>query len=75
MFHNINSMIDLFTMFKDEQDCIEYMEHIRWGSLVISPFDSDSKVYKCKNNKYYCVRSNKYFNVKLELFWRIPKFQ
>lgn len=68
MFHNINSIMDLFTMFPDEQDCIEYMEFIRWGSLVISPFDSDSKVYKCKNNKYYCVRSNKYFNVKTGTF-------
>lgn len=68
MFHNINSIMDLFSMFPDEQDCIEYMEYIRWGSLVISPFDSDSKVYKCKNNKYYCVRSNKYFNVKTGTF-------
>lgn len=51
-------------MFPDEQSCIEYLEEIRWGEIVVSPFDPKSKVYKCKNNRYYCVNSNKYFNVK-----------
>lgn len=68
MLQNIKSVICLFSMFPDEQACIDYLEHIRWGSLVTSPFDQYSKVYKCKNNKYYCTRTNKYFNVKTKTF-------
>lgn len=33
---------------------------MRWHGYVTSPFVEDSKVYKCKNNRYCC----KYFNVK-----------
>lgn len=31
---------------------------------VISPFDENSKVYKCKNGKYRCANTGKYFDVK-----------
>lgn len=37
---------------------------MRWNGNIISPFDSDSKVYDCKGNKYKCKNSGKYFNVK-----------
>lgn len=51
-------------MFPNEQSCIDYLEEKRWGNVIISPYDEDSKVYKCKNNKYKCKRTGKYFNVK-----------
>lgn len=59
-----NSISDLIDTFSNEQICIDYLERIRWGENVISPFDSDSKVYKCKGNKFRCRNSGKYFNVK-----------
>jgi transposase-like protein len=61
---NFNSTEELSQTFHEEQLCVEYLEEIRWEGYVISPFDSTSKVYKCKNNKYRCKNTGKYFNVK-----------
>jgi transposase-like protein len=60
----IKSIIDLVKAFPTEQSCIDYLEAVRWGENVVSPFDANSKVYKCKGNKYRCKNTNKYFNVK-----------
>lgn len=58
------SMFDLLKAFPDDQTCIDHLEELRWNGNVISPFDSASKVYKCKGNKYKCKNTGKYFNVK-----------
>ena len=52
MTKEFNSVIELFEVFSTEQDCIDHLEHLRWNGYVVSPFDSTSKVYKCKDNKY-----------------------
>ena len=44
--------------------CIDHLENMIWGDVIISPFDATSKVYKCKGNKYRCKNTGKYFNVK-----------
>lgn len=59
-----NSIIDLLKKFPDEQSCIDHLEKIIWQGNVVSPFDSTSKVYKCKNNRYKCKNSGKYFTIK-----------
>lgn len=59
-----NSIIEITQLFRDEAICIEYLELMRWSDGVVSPFDSTSKVYKCKNGKYRCKNTGKYFNVK-----------
>jgi len=59
-----NSILELLQTFQNEQDCINHLEELRWEGYVVSPFDTTSKVYKCKNNRYRCVNSGKYFNVK-----------
>lgn len=61
---NFKSILELFEAFPDEQCCIDHLERLRWGGYVVSPFDSTSKVYKCKDNKYRCKNTGKYFNVK-----------
>lgn len=61
---NFNSIISLITNFDTEQKCINYLEEQRWNGKVISPFDNNSKVYKCKNNLYKCKNTNRFFNVK-----------
>jgi len=58
------SVYDLLKKFPDEHNCIKHLESLRWGKLVISPFDESSQVYKCKNNRYKCKNTGKYFNVK-----------
>jgi len=58
------SIFDLLESFKTEQDCIDYLEIIRWQGNIISPYDVNSTVYKCKNNRYKCRNTNKYFNVR-----------
>ncbi|WP_125718751.1 hypothetical protein [Flavobacterium ustbae] len=64
--YNLKSAVDLFNVFPDEQSCIVHLENLRWNGVITSPFDPDSKVYKCKNNKYRCKKTGKYFNVKTE---------
>ncbi|MGG7437349.1 IS1595 family transposase [Chryseobacterium arthrosphaerae] len=61
---NIKSVFELNQTFSTEQDCIDYLEMLKWNKLPISPFDETSKVYKCKNNQYRCKNTGKYFNVK-----------
>ena len=61
---DFNSVIELIQSFPDEQTCIDHLEEIRWNGNVVSPFDSTSKVYDCKGNKYKCKNTGKYFNVK-----------
>jgi len=61
---SFNSILELVSEFSTEQVCIEHLESIRWGNQVVSPFDPDSKVYKCKGGKYRCRNTGKYFNAK-----------
>ncbi len=61
---NIKSVFELTQTFSSEQVCIEYLEQLKWSGIITSPFDSNSKVYKCKNNQYRCKNTGKYFNVK-----------
>lgn len=60
---NIKSVVQLIQTFPKQEDCIKYLEQIRWENNPVSPFDETSKVYKCKNNKYRCKNTGKYFNV------------
>ena len=62
--NGFNSLVDLMEYFSTEQKCIEYLERIRWGGKVVSPFDDTSKVYKCSNG-YWCKNTNKTFNVRI----------
>ena len=64
MKFEFKSLFDLQSAFPDEQSCIDHLENIIWGDVIISPFDATSKVYKCKGNKYRCKNTGKYFNVK-----------
>ncbi|WP_353149909.1 IS1595 family transposase [Chryseobacterium sp.] len=61
---NIKSVYELMQVFPTEQACIDYLENVRWGGLVVSPFDPTSVVYKCKGNQYRCKNTGKYFNCK-----------
>ena len=61
---NFKSIFDLIKAFPSEQSCIDHLEKLRWNGKVVSPFDENSKVYKCKNNRYRCSNTKKYFNVK-----------
>ena len=65
---NIKSLFDLQKRFPDEQSCIDYLEHILWAGTPVSPFDPESKVYKCKNNRYKCKNTGKYFNIRNNTF-------
>lgn len=72
---DFNSIIEIVQVFKDEQTCIEYLEELRWGGVVVSPFDKDSTVYKCKGNKYRCRNTGKYFNVKTNTLFDNTKIE
>lgn len=64
MLPQFKSIFDLLKAFPTEQSCIDHLEGLRWEGIVVSPFDSESKVYKCAGNKYKCKNTGKYFNVR-----------
>jgi ISXO2-like transposase domain len=72
---DFNSILELIKTFPNEQTCIDHLEILRWNGNVISPFDSTSKVYKCKGSKYRCKNSGKYFNVKTETLFDNTKIE
>jgi ISSpo8 transposase len=49
MLSQFESLFDFQDAFQTEDDCIAHLEDLRWHEVVVSPFDSTSKVYKCKN--------------------------
>ena len=61
---DFNSILDVKNTFPTEEDCILYLEKLRWNGHIVSPFDAYTKVYKCANHRYRCKESGKYFNVK-----------
>ncbi len=61
---DIKSVLQLLNTFSTEEKCIEHLEQMRWGGIVVSPFDPSSDVYKCKGDRYRCKNTGKYFNVK-----------
>lgn len=64
LFKEFKTIFDLIDSFPDEQSCIDFLERQKWQNGPISPFDSSSKVWKCKNNRYKCKNTGKYFNVR-----------
>lgn len=64
LIKKFNTIIDLLNTFPDKEACIRHLEILRWNGNVVSPFDTTSKVYKCKGNRYRCKNTGKYFNVK-----------
>lgn len=72
---DFNSILELLQTFHDEQVCIEHLEILRWNGHVVSPFDSTSKVYKCKGNNYRCKNTGKYFNVKTNTLFDNTKIE
>jgi len=64
MLPEFKSIFDLIKAFPTEQSCIDHLEKLQWQGNPVSPFQADSKVYKCAGNKYKCKSTGKYFNVR-----------
>lgn len=61
---DFRSIIEIINTFDTEQKCIDFLEEQRWSGHVVSPYDSESKVYKLANNWYKCKKTGKFFNVR-----------
>ena len=61
---SFNSLIELAEAFSTEEVCLKYLESLIWENGVVSPFDPESKVYVCSDNRYICKNTGKSFNVK-----------
>lgn len=68
-----SSIFDLLKAFPDEKACINHLEKLRWSGVVVSPFDAESIVYVCANNRYKCKNTGKYFNVKVATIFEDTK--
>lgn len=72
-FQEFSSVYNLQKAFPTEQSCIDYLEKLRWNGNVVSPFDPESKVYKCANNRYRCKNTKKYFNIRTKTIFADSK--
>lgn len=73
MQKEIDYIKEIYDRFPNEQSCIDHLEWLRWNGKVVSPFDSSSVVYKCKDNKYRCKNTGKYFSVKTNTLFEDSK--
>ena len=64
LMKKFKSVLELLKVLPSEQACIKHFEKLRWNGIITSPFEPNSKVYKCANNRYKCKNTGKYFNVK-----------
>ena len=71
----LNSLSSLMALFDNEEFCMQHLERLRWSGNVISPFDSYSKVYKCKLSRYRCKNTGKYFNAKTNTIFHNSKIE
>jgi transposase-like protein len=69
------SIDELQNAFPDEQTCINHLEQLRWNGIIVSPFDTNSTVYKCNNNKFRCKNTGKYFNVRTSTLFDHTKIE
>jgi transposase-like protein len=58
-----SSLLEFTRIFGTEEACIAHLEELYWEGVPVSPFNPESKVYKCKNGKYRCAETKKYFDV------------
>ncbi len=65
MLPYFKTLLDLVKTFPDEAACLAHLESILWPNGAVSPFDANSKVYKCAGGRHKCKNSGKYFNVKV----------
>ena len=71
MVVKFKSLTDLLRALPDEESCIAYLEWIVWKGKVVSPYDPQSQVYKCKGHNYKCKNTGKYFNARTNtMFYR-----
>ncbi|MCD7879663.1 MAG: IS1595 family transposase [Candidatus Gastranaerophilales bacterium] len=63
LYKKFKNLIDLRNIFKTDEDCIKFLEELIWGNEPVSPFDENSKVYKCKDGWYKCKNTGKEFNI------------
>ncbi len=54
----VSGFLHFTKSFPTEESCIKYYEKLRWNGKVVSPFDKDSKVYKCSNGRYRCANTS-----------------
>lgn len=62
------NLMQLFSYFKDEQTCRNYLETIRWNGSVTCPYTDcgHDKVFKFSNGKVYkCAKCRKQFSVRV----------
>ncbi|MBR1618655.1 IS1595 family transposase [bacterium] len=63
LYKNFKSLLDLRNIFKSNEDCIRFLESILWEGEPVSPYDINSKVYKCRDGWYKCQNTGKEFNI------------
>ena len=49
---NFKSLLDLRAIFKTNEDCRAFLEELIWEGEPVSPYDINSKVYKCRDGWY-----------------------
>lgn len=72
-----NSLYDLTEYFSSEDDCLNYLENIRWGKKQECPHCYHDKLYKLqgKNKRFKCAKCRKQFSVKVGTIFEDTKVE
>lgn len=73
--NSFKSIRELLKVFSTEMKCEKFLKEVRWGNEVISPYDENSKVYKCSRDRYRCANTGKDFNVRTGTLFENTKIE
>jgi len=58
------NIVEIFAKFPTQEDCISYLEDVRWNGKPVCPYCNSLKVTVVKNeNRYHCNHCNASFSV------------
>lgn len=76
MITQFNNLLELSQTFKNEEDCVKYMEKVIWNGKPKCPHcGEEEKIYNCKHptHPYKCSKCRKHFNIKTGTFFQHEK--
>lgn len=62
-FNHFDSLIAIFSYFRTQSKCIEFLEQQRWTDGVVCPYCGKKHAVKRGDGRYICLNCNKSFSV------------
>ncbi len=65
------NLLEIYKKFPTKQDCLVYLEQIRWSNRPVCPYCKSNSITKMKNeNRYHCNTCNTSFSVTIRTLFQ-----